>query len=197
MLIFINFSGYHMYCCSPPLSKAPEGDWRCKLCCAQFGELQSWCFRSSLVSIFVFKSLYVFACSIPCISICCISVFILFVRNQISIYVFVNRLSTITRFSFRISLYSCCKRKDEFAFLVEILFNYDDDFKINMRTIFTRPWLVSQSQCRLHSIQSDIYTLAVYFLLLIYTFKWKDKSISVLVLSHVYLQTVVRLLVKG
>ncbi|CAF3988506.1 unnamed protein product, partial [Rotaria sp. Silwood1] len=33
--------GYHMYCCSPPLSKAPEGDWRCKLCCAQFGELQS------------------------------------------------------------------------------------------------------------------------------------------------------------
>lgn len=26
--------GYHMYCCSPPLSKAPEGDWRCKLCSA-------------------------------------------------------------------------------------------------------------------------------------------------------------------
>ncbi|UJR27516.1 hypothetical protein I4U23_008800 [Adineta vaga] len=33
--------GYHMYCCSPPLTKAPEGDWRCKLCCAQFGELHS------------------------------------------------------------------------------------------------------------------------------------------------------------
>ncbi|CAF4050184.1 unnamed protein product [Rotaria sp. Silwood2] len=32
--------GYHMYCCSPPLSKAPDGDWRCKLCCAQFGELR-------------------------------------------------------------------------------------------------------------------------------------------------------------
>ncbi|CAF1139933.1 unnamed protein product [Rotaria sordida] len=30
--------GYHMYCCSPPLSKAPDGDWRCKLCCSQFGE---------------------------------------------------------------------------------------------------------------------------------------------------------------
>ena len=35
------FSGYHMYCCSPQLSQAPEGDWRCKLCCAQFGELPS------------------------------------------------------------------------------------------------------------------------------------------------------------
>ena len=34
-------SGYHMYCCTPPLSKAPEGDWRCKLCCSQFGELRS------------------------------------------------------------------------------------------------------------------------------------------------------------
>ena len=38
----LHSSGYHMYCCSPPLSKAPEGDWRCKLCCAQFGELKSW-----------------------------------------------------------------------------------------------------------------------------------------------------------
>jgi predicted nucleic acid-binding Zn ribbon protein len=36
-----HFSGYHMYCCSPPLSAAPDGDWRCKLCCAQFGELRS------------------------------------------------------------------------------------------------------------------------------------------------------------
>ena len=34
-------SGYHMYCCSPPLSKAPDGDWRCKLCSAHFGELRS------------------------------------------------------------------------------------------------------------------------------------------------------------
>ncbi|CAF0785666.1 unnamed protein product [Adineta ricciae] len=33
--------GYHMYCCTPPLSAAPEGDWRCKLCCAQFGELRT------------------------------------------------------------------------------------------------------------------------------------------------------------
>ncbi|CAF1094443.1 unnamed protein product [Adineta steineri] len=33
--------GYHMYCCTPPLSAAPDGDWRCKLCSAQFGELRS------------------------------------------------------------------------------------------------------------------------------------------------------------
>ncbi|UJR21654.1 hypothetical protein I4U23_024731 [Adineta vaga] len=33
--------GYHMYCCTPPLTAAPEGDWRCKLCCTQFGELRT------------------------------------------------------------------------------------------------------------------------------------------------------------
>ena len=31
-------SGYHMYCCSPPLSEAPDGDWRCKLCCNRHGQ---------------------------------------------------------------------------------------------------------------------------------------------------------------
>ncbi|CAF1060502.1 unnamed protein product [Didymodactylos carnosus] len=31
--------GYHFYCLQPPISKAPDGDWRCKLCIIQFGEL--------------------------------------------------------------------------------------------------------------------------------------------------------------
>ena len=53
---YSHFSGYHMYCCSPPLSKAPDGDWRCKLCSAQFGELRSW----SILVFSLYLDLYVF-----------------------------------------------------------------------------------------------------------------------------------------
>lgn len=33
--------GYHMYCLNPPLTTAPEGDWRCDLCIKQFGTQQN------------------------------------------------------------------------------------------------------------------------------------------------------------
>jgi hypothetical protein len=29
--------GYHMYCLKPPMSEAPDGDWRCELCVKQLG----------------------------------------------------------------------------------------------------------------------------------------------------------------
>ena len=29
--------GYHMYCLNPPLTEAPDGDWRCQLCVKKFG----------------------------------------------------------------------------------------------------------------------------------------------------------------
>ena len=29
--------GYHMYCLTPPINEAPEGDWNCELCFKEFG----------------------------------------------------------------------------------------------------------------------------------------------------------------